>query len=36
PSVFTALQETLGLRLQHGKVQAPVIVIDHVELPTEN
>ena len=36
PSVFTALQETLGLRLQHGKVQAPVIVIDHVEMPTEN
>ena len=36
PSVFTALQETLGLRLEHGKVQAPVIVIDHVEMPTEN
>ena len=36
PSVFTALEETLGLRLQHGKVQAPVVVIDHVEMPTEN
>jgi len=36
PSVFTALQETLGLRLQHGKVQAPVIIIDHIEMPTEN
>jgi uncharacterized protein (TIGR03435 family) len=36
PSVFTALQETLGLRLQHGKVNAPVIVIDHAEMPAEN
>ena len=37
PSVFTALQETLGLRLQHGKVQVPMIVVDHVEQePTEN
>lgn len=36
PSVFTALQETLGLQLRHGKVQAPMIVIDHVEMPTEN
>ncbi|MDR3753583.1 MAG: TIGR03435 family protein [Terracidiphilus sp.] len=37
PSVFTALEETLGLRLRHGKVQAPVIVVDHVErTPTEN
>ncbi|HEV2620060.1 MAG TPA: TIGR03435 family protein [Acidobacteriaceae bacterium] len=37
PSVFAALEETLGLRLQHGKVQAQMIVVDHVErVPTEN
>lgn len=37
PSVFTALQETLGLRLQHGKVQVPMIVVDDVEqVPSEN
>ena len=37
PSVFTALEEALGLQLRHGKVQAPVIVVDHLErTPTEN
>ena len=37
PWVFTALEETLGLRLQHGKVPAQMIVVDHVErVPTEN
>jgi uncharacterized protein (TIGR03435 family) len=37
PSVFTALEETLGLRLQHGKVPAQMIVVEHVErVPTEN
>jgi uncharacterized protein (TIGR03435 family) len=37
PSVFTALQETLGLRLQHGKVPVPVILVDHIDrTPTEN
>ena len=37
PSVFTALEETLGLRLQHGKVPVPVIVVDHIDrVPTEN
>ena len=36
PSLFTALTEQLGLRLQSETVTRPVLVIDSVERPTPN
>jgi len=36
PSLSTAVQEQLGLKLERGKAPADVLVIDHVERPSGN
>jgi len=37
PSIFTALQEKLGLKLDSTKAPVDILIIDHVEkVPTEN
>jgi uncharacterized protein (TIGR03435 family) len=36
PSLLTAVQEQLGLKLESTRGAADVIVIDHIDLPSEN
>lgn len=36
PSVFTAVREQLGLRLEATEAQTEILVIDRIERPTEN
>jgi uncharacterized protein (TIGR03435 family) len=34
PPLFTAIQEQIGLKLEAGKAQVPVLVIDKAEQPS--
>ncbi len=36
PTLFTALQEQLGLKMEQDKAPVDLLIIDHLEQPTEN
>jgi uncharacterized protein (TIGR03435 family) len=36
PTIYTALQEQMGLKLESTKGSVDTIVVDHVEIPSEN
>jgi uncharacterized protein (TIGR03435 family) len=36
PSLFTALQEQIGLKVSSDKAPVSFLIIDHVEKPTAN
>ena len=36
PNLYTAIQEQIGLKLEPPRHPADVMVIDHVEKPSEN
>jgi bla regulator protein BlaR1 len=36
PTIFTALQEQLGLKLEARKAPVEILIIDHIEKPSEN
>jgi uncharacterized protein (TIGR03435 family) len=36
PSIFTAIQEQLGLKLESTKAPVDILVIDHIERPSED